>query len=517
MSAAPIAPAPPSTGELGAPSATPTTRAFVKRWSFWIAAGAFVIVASIVLLLVRGTTEASDDAPLSITSPAPSGSKALAEVLRQQGVTVTAVSTLDDAEAAVAAAASAPAGTGSGATSGLGQRGKQAAADTSGAAGASTGGANEPAADVPTLLIFDPDQYLPGDRYAQVKGLAARLVLVQPDVFELEGIAPSISAAGAPDGPADNTATVAAGCSLPAAEAAGSITVSGTTYRQTGAASGTDTSTPGATQTGITSCFASGDDAYSLVSSSGGAQQVSVLGAADVLNNEQIVNAGNAALALGLLGHSTTLIWYTPSTADVVANGPPSLGALTPGWVTPLILLLVVVFIAAAVWRGRRLGPVVVENLPVIVRGNETVLGRARLYARSGARLRAADALRIGASGRLARMLGLPRTAPLDDIILQTSAALGIAPAAVADVLVNRLPRSEADLLELSTQLADLERAVRLSVYGTPAAPPARQPTALPALSGSPTTAAAPSVQPAAPPAPQPTASPNDPSTKDES
>lgn len=419
------------TGERSAavtPSSTPTARAFFRRWSFWIGAAAFVVVASLVLLIVTGGSAAGNSTPLSITSPAPGGSKALAEVLRQQGVTVTAVGSLDAAEDAVAAAS---------------------------ASGASS----------PTVLIYDPDQYLPGGRYDEVSRLGGRLILVQPDVFELEGIAPSVSAAGAPSVPADNSVTADSDCTLPAAQAAERITVSGTTYRPTGAqqASGNG---QGASGVDVTSCFPTGPHAYSLVSSTAGPIPVTVLGAPDVLTNEQIVNAGNAALALGLLGQSSTLIWYTPTAADLSVTGPPSLAELTPGWVTPGILLLVVVFVAAAVWRGRRLGPLVVENLPVIVRGTETVTGRARLYARSGARTRALDALRIGTSGRLAGMLGLPRTASLDDIILACSAATGIAVTSVADVLVNRLPGSEAQLLDLSQQLATLEAAVRRDVYG---------------------------------------------------
>ncbi|MEF2977786.1 DUF4350 domain-containing protein [Subtercola sp. YIM 133946] len=436
-----------------APSSTPTVRAFFRRWSFWVGAGVFVVVASLVLLLVKGGSSAADASPLSITSPAPVGSKALAEVLRQQGVTVTAVSSLDDAEAAVAAA------------------------------GGSAGSANGAASTTgPTVLIYDPDQYLPGDRYAEVSTLGARIVLVQPDLFELEGVAPSIAVAGSPDGPGDDSATVDARCDLPAAVRAGSITVSGTTYRPTGGAgAGIGSSSSGI---GVTACFPSAGEtgtstgtgatgtstspttAYSLVATTAGPVPVTVLGAPDVLSNEQIVNAGNAALALGLLGQSSTLVWYTPTAADLAVTGPPSLAALTPGWVTPVILLLFVLFLAAAVWRGRRLGPLVVENLPVIVRGNETVVGRARLYARSGARTRALDALRIGSSGRLAGMLGLPRTATLDEIILACSAATGLPPAAVAEVLVNRLPTSETELLTLSQRLADLEAAVRHSVYG---------------------------------------------------
>ena len=82
--------------------------------------------------------------------------------------------------------------------------------------------------------------------------------------------------------------------------------------------------------------------------------------------------------------------------ATARSTGPPDIAALTPGWVTPVMLLLVRRLRRRRVWRGRRFGPLVVENLPVVVRAGETREGRARLYQRSSARLRAADALRIG-------------------------------------------------------------------------------------------------------------------------
>ncbi len=63
--------------------------------------------------------------------------------------------------------------------------------------------------------------------------------------------------------------------------------------------------------------------------------------------------------------------------------------------------------IAAAFWRGRRFGPLVVENLPVTVRASETMLGRARLYEKS--RAQAARAGRpAGRRGPADREAGRP-------------------------------------------------------------------------------------------------------------
>ena len=81
-----------------------------------------------------------------------------------------------------------------------------------------------------------------------------------------------------------------------------------------------------------------------------------------VFENEHVDEAGNAALAIGLLGASDELVWYLPGPADADAAEAPTLAELTPGWVSPVMVLAIVVAIAAGVWRGRRFGPLVVER-----------------------------------------------------------------------------------------------------------------------------------------------------------
>jgi hypothetical protein len=191
--------------------------------------------------------------------------------------------------------------------------------------------------------------------------------------------------------------------------------------------------------------------------------------------NEGVERSGNAALALNLLGQHRTLVWYLPGLADRPVTGPPDLAALTPGWVTPVLLLLVLVFVAAAVWRGRRFGPLVVENLPVVVRAGETREGRARLYQRSSARLRAADALRIGTIGRLAALAGLPRTATTGEVADAVAALAGVDRQRIRGLLVDDLPTTDAELIALSDHLAELERATATAVSPAAGGPTGRR------------------------------------------
>jgi hypothetical protein len=238
--------------------------------------------------------------------------------------------------------------------------------------------------------------------------------------------------------------TLDADCEFGPAERAGTVTGTGSGYRIV--ASGAD----------AVGCLDSGDDIHSLVVVNHGQKQVTVLGMRDAFTNGQVADNGNAALALGLLGEKPNLVWLLPSIAE--ANAGPGIAELTPEWIGPVMVLAILTAIAAAFWRGRRLGPLVVENLPVVVRASETMEGRARLYEKSSARLRALDALRIGTIDRLGTLCGLPRSATTDDVIRAVAAAVGRGSDQVAALLRDTEPATDAELVRLSDDLLVLER-----------------------------------------------------------
>ena len=121
-------------------------------------------------------------------------------------------------------------------------------------------------------------------------------------------------------------------------------------------------------------------------------------------------------------------------------------------------------FLITAIWRGRRLGPILSEPLPVTVRAAETTEGRARLYAHARDAVHAADQLRIGALGRLGRMLGLGPSAAAPEIADAAAARTGFDRGAVRGILIDELPRNDADLVDLDRRLRSLEQAVHASV-----------------------------------------------------
>lgn len=142
----------------------------------------------------------------------------------------------------------------------------------------------------------------------------------------------------------------------------------------------------------------------------------------------------------------------------------PASGTGTAPPVPPAVLAAGAVFLAAAgllaLAQGRSLGPVVTEAMPVVVRAAETTRGRGRLYRRSRAHAHAGAALRAGTASRLARTLGLPRSAGPEPVVDAVARATGRDPAAVADALYGPPPADDAALLALSATLDDLESEV---------------------------------------------------------
>lgn len=187
---------------------------------------------------------------------------------------------------------------------------------------------------------------------------------------------------------------------------------------------------------------------------------VTLVGSSQFMTNSGLLGHGSAALALNLAGTHDRVIWYAPQRIEGESGGEASLVDLAPPQVGWVVLQLCVLVAVLAWWRGRRLGPLVAEPLPVVVRASETVEGRARLYRAHRARDRAADALRTATLTRVAPRLGLARNA---------------SPAAVTQALAQRTgrdcgavlfgpaPATDAELLTLAHQLDDLERQVAQS------------------------------------------------------
>lgn len=207
-----------------------------------------------------------------------------------------------------------------------------------------------------------------------------------------------------------------------------------------------------------TGCFR-GEDGWLVGSTADG---LVLLGAGGILENDQVLRADNAAVALRLLGPEDRLVWYVPSVADLVGDDGVSLRSLLPRWLLPALWLLGLATVATIWWRGRRLGPLATEPLPVVVRAIETTAARGRLYRAAGDRAHAAGVLRGAAVGDLARHLRLPGAAP-PVVARETARLLGRPPEQVEELLGEsaRPPETDDELIRLARQLAELDREVR--------------------------------------------------------
>lgn len=174
--------------------------------------------------------------------------------------------------------------------------------------------------------------------------------------------------------------------------------------------------------------------------------------------NDRLAARGNAALALGLLGNTDDVWWVLPDPTTAGAGESAGLFEVLPTWVGPVLWQIVLICFLLALWRGRRLGPVVVEPLPVVVRAAETVEGRARLYHRGRARDRAAQALRDGARNRLVPLLGLGADPSPGAVVDTVSARSGRAPQDVGGLLFGGAPADDAQLVGLADALDQLVR-----------------------------------------------------------
>jgi hypothetical protein len=192
-----------------------------------------------------------------------------------------------------------------------------------------------------------------------------------------------------------------------------------------------------------------------------GRAPVSVVGMPDGATNRFITDADDAGIMVRLLGGSPRLVWFHPTASDLAANPEPEGSDVWPAWLGPGLALLAAAFVVFALARGRRLGRLVPEPLPVVVRAAETTESRAELYRAAADRTRAAVILRRATATRLAARLGLPPGAPVDALVPAVASATGLPDDEVGRLLLGAPPTDDAALVTLAQQLAHLEEKAR--------------------------------------------------------
>jgi hypothetical protein len=179
------------------------------------------------------------------------------------------------------------------------------------------------------------------------------------------------------------------------------------------------------------------------------------------MTNSRLLEQGNAALAMNLAGTRPRAIWYAPQSVEGdSSSGAATIFDLIPEHVTWIGWQLCLAVLLLALWKGRRVGPLVAEELPVVVRASETVEGRGRLYRSRRARDRAADAMRTAALQRLLPRLGLGHNAEPPAVLEAVAQRSGYRPDALRHTLYGPPPVTDADLVNLANELDNIERQV---------------------------------------------------------
>jgi hypothetical protein len=398
------APAAPPRGQPGAASSP----ASVSGERPWRRLRTPVAIAAVVLLGVILIALFSHSGPpangyLDPSATSATGTHALADILAERGTSVVAVTTAGAASAAVARGASA-------------------------------------------VVITSPE-LLTRSEFTLLARTRAELVLVEPDPAALRALAPGVAVVGAA-----LIAPLQPDCALPAAVLAGNADMGGIAVRQR----------PGLA---ARRCYVSGEEAF-LLQYSNGRQQVTILGTGAPLENQYLDKAGNAALALNLLGNGRQIAWLTPQPAlqsaqRIASGGAKSIWSLIPLGAYLVALQLGIALLLTALWRGRRLGPLTVEPVPVVVRASETAEGHAQLYQARRSRDQAAAALREATLRRLSPALGLPAGASAEATTAALVARSARGAPQLRELLFGPAPASDTELVKLAEDLDAMEREVR--------------------------------------------------------
>lgn len=357
-----------------------------------------VVAALVVAAAVGGLLALRPSGSLDPDAYDPAGSRAVAELLRDGGLGVTRVGTVEQVL-----------------------------------------DADEPG----TVTLLPTPQGLAGAELEQLGRLQGALVVVAPSDDDLAALDLPAETAGAVD-----VEPRRASCDFAPAQRAGDAELGGTAYAPVDAGPINE----------ATGCYGAGGDATLLVLPESDAV---LLGTGTPLTNDRLDERGNAALVLGLLGGYDEVLWLVPDPSREVPVGEQRpLTDLLPDWLVLAVVQLGVAVVVLALWRARRLGRVVEEPLPVVVRAAEAVEGRGRLYRAAGARGPASEALRSGVRERAARRLGLPSAAARPALVGAAAARTGRDPAAIDALLYGAPPADDAALVRLADALRGLENAL---------------------------------------------------------
>jgi len=375
---------------------------------------ALIVLGGVVSALIsRLVPPPPPNTYLDPASSAPDGSRALSDMLGERGFTVVRA---DSAASALAALRSGP------------------ESDSSGRGPA-------------TLVITSPFLLTSAQRI-RLGHASADLFLVEPGSAALAALAPGVIAEHNSAGGFGRL--LLPQCDLAAARLAGSANLGGYTYRAPASAA---------------RCYPV-HSSPSMVRYATAQRSITILGGGAPLTNVELADNGNAALMLNLLSGQRRIVWLIPEPPVAPIASRPGQGgrpgpALIPWAAWLIVIQLAIATALVAAWRARRLGPLITERLPVVVRASETVEGHGRLYQSRRARGRAAAALRGAMLRRVVPALGLVMAAPGDAVTAALADRSRLGRQEITRIVYGPAPTTDAELVTLARSLDQLEREVR--------------------------------------------------------
>ena len=291
-----------------------------------------------------------------------------------------------------------------------------------------------------TLVVVFPSRMSPSVR----AGVSTRANVVYIGLEEEYGFSPSYL-----DGLTSSRAwkdpeRTSPGCSSEAANRARSLTSSN--YTVSNGASGWQL------------CFTADGQEYASAERSEPGRFRAVIPDSLRVRNRAILDEGNAALALNAIGRTDKVAWYVVTSDESMSQADPVL--TESPYLAPAFLMVIGAVLLASLARGKRLGPLTPERLPVEVPAAETLIGKARLMRSQRSYAHAATALRSATASRIASTLGVAHSADREALV-RAIEARGLPPSRYETLLWGPPPTSEADLVQLANDLDALEKEIR--------------------------------------------------------
>lgn len=397
-----------STGSREADRTRPRSRA--RRIVLWVVA---LVLAAALGAVINGL-DTTNTRPLDPDNPEDNGTRALVQVLEQQGVDVTVARSLS------------------------GLQGTDLPADST------------------VVVVGSP--FLGQEAGAQVMEYAAsadRLVLLSPD--PQVGAALGLPISTQPD-PQVGAADPLCEATLVTWRDGDQISTADTLVSVTGQRDTAQACFPPSPSYNVGGAMSG----YVVeLPATGDRPEVVVAGIATSLTNEHIRDEANAAAGLRILGSNPHLVWYIPAIGDAGEEAAPqTLIDVLPDAFVPGVTILLLALAATMVWRGRRLGPVVTEPLPAVIRSVETTQSRGRMYRRANDRQHALAALQVEARRRLAARLGLPAHAPPQAVVTAVAQATGRHTEELVPLLADPTAPDDETLVRTARALRALEEGM---------------------------------------------------------